>query len=145
MTKNPNTPWLLDRYAELLTCAVDHDGDGVNVAITAVSERLGINGIYAICCALAETVRRLGFPEIERGDGTLTGDIAIIESAPHAPAPMLWATRFVASYINGDSTTQLSLFHSLSDEADFVTHAFSELIDMAADLARAQRNELAGP
>lgn len=137
--------WLLERFTDILVSAVDRNPDGVFDGIIAVSDRYGDDGMYGVCCALAETVLKLGFPGIERGDGSLEGNLVVVQqlnSAGSADPPTLWACRFVASYINGDTDSNVHLFFSSRDETDFLSRATMELVAMAADMARHKRDEL---
>jgi hypothetical protein len=139
------TAWLYDRFAVLLAAAMDHNGETVADVLVEVNEREGSDGIFAICCALADSIRRLAFPGIEIGDGTLTGDLAVVEktSAEAGSEPALWVARFVAAYINGDKTRYADLFF-LSLESDQELHlaAVVELLKMTADVARIREAEL---
>lgn len=136
--------WLVDEFSLILTYAVDRDPEGVQEHVIAVADRYGDDGMYGICCALAQTVLKLGFPGIERGDGSLQGDgMLIIEQLSDALDPhTLWASRFIATYINGDTDSNVHLFYSARDETPYLVQGVIELISIAADIARLKREEL---
>jgi hypothetical protein len=137
--------WLVNEFSLILTYAVDRFPDGVQEHVIAVADRYGDDGMYGICCALAQTVLKLGFPGIERGDGSLQGDgMLIIEQLSDVdPDPhTLWASRFIATYINGDTDSNVHLFYSARDETPYLVRSVIELISIAADMARLKREEL---
>lgn len=139
------TTWLYNRFATLLSAAMDANGDAVTDVLIEVGQREGSDGIFAICFALADSIRRLAFPGLEIGDGTLTGGMAVVEkiSAGAANGPVLWAARFVAAYINGDKTRCADLFFiTLESDEELHLAAVIELIRMAADVARIREAEL---
>lgn len=134
------TRWLVGRMQRLLCAAMDCAGDETARLLEEIGVTHGPAGMYGVCCALAEVVRRLGFPGFEVGDGSLTGDIAFIEQLDEADNPSdqhdLWAARFVTAYMNGDDDTCFALFSS--SMCDEETHAGGviALVDMAASIAR---------
>lgn len=143
---------LYEQFVQLIAAAVIRDNDQVADLLGDIGEERGSEGIFATCCALAQTVLNISFPKARRGDGSLTGDMIIIEQSsedsdhPRA-APALWAARFVAAYANGDNERCADLFFSesidtSSDRPDFIIVAVVELLRMAADVVRAQDTEV---
>jgi hypothetical protein len=138
--------WLSERTMRLLCAAMDRDADEVTRLLDEIVGRYNASGMYGVCCALAETVRQFAFPTVQRGDGSLAGDMLAIERLPGAPDDphALWAVRFVASYVNGDGDTSTALFFgSLADE-DAHCGGVLALIGMAADIARQKEKESHG-
>lgn len=140
------TKWLYDRFAVILTAAMDGKADLVADTIAEVGRTEGHDGVYAICCGMAQAVMRLGFPEIQQGDGTLTGDMMIVDKMPGAsddPAA-LWACRFVAAHVNGDRERCGDLFFvPIATGDDAIIGNVVALVIMTADLARTKETELA--
>jgi hypothetical protein len=130
--------WIHDRFARILLAAADRDAEVVAENIDDVSTRYGHPGVYAVCCGMAETIRTLRFPGYEQGDGSLTGDIAVVQGPADSPdSSGLWATRFVAAYLNGDAATTCALFFGTleNDESgDALVTGVLRLIAMAAVL-----------
>lgn len=141
--------WIFNQFAVILSAAMDRDSAQVADAIGETGLTYGHEGVYAVCCALAETVRKLGFPDFEQGNGTLTGDIAIVEKSEvgdQSPAS-LWAVRFIVAYMNGDSATSTALFYGPLESGDepaqnALIAGVVALITIAADIARPKEDEL---
>lgn len=151
MITDEDKHWLYEKFAQILTAAVDRDADGVASGLGEVALRLDHDGVYSICCALAETVHKLAFPDFVQGDGSLTGDMAVVDklSDDADRPPSLWAVRFVVAYMNGDRDTTLALFWGpLQDDnpavpaEDILIPGVSALINMAADITRLKEAEL---
>lgn len=146
MSDSKRNNWLHEQFSMILSAAMDGEDESAADHLVAVGTKYGHSGVYGICCALAEAVRVLGFPGVQQGDGSLTGDIMIVEKLPGSdgdPAT-LWACRFVVAYINGDRDTCTSLFfgsfgHPRAERA--LVSGVTELIIMAADIARAKEAE----
>jgi hypothetical protein len=131
--------WLYERFARLMAAAVERDSETTSGIFVEVASRLGDSGVFALCCALAEAVRQYVFPGFTPGDGSLSGDIAVLEKLTDGPdhPPTLWATRFVAAYLNGDQDTSTALFFGAADDdEELLIAGLVELVEMAADLAR---------
>ena len=123
--------WLTDRTMRLLCAAMDRDPDETVRLLEEIADEHGQRGMFGVCCAMAETVRRLVFPQI-KGDGSLTGDMLAIEKLPGAKDDRYtdWAARFVAALFLG----------SLGDE-DLHAGGVASLVAMAADIARQKEAE----
>jgi hypothetical protein len=137
--------WLYDRYGALLLAGVDHDYDKIGEILDEIGQREGHPGVYVICCAMADTVRRLAIPGQKVGDGTLSGDLVTVAKPPGQPedSPALWAVRFAAAYVNGDRTRLTDMFFGLlKSNDDLVVAGVVELIAMTADIALFSQAEL---
>jgi hypothetical protein len=137
--------WLSDRTMRLLCAAMDRDPDETTHLLEEIAERYNASGMYAVCCALAQSVLTLAFPEFKRGDGTLDdGEMLAVQRLPGASDDphILWAVRFVAAYANGDMGTTDALFFGSMDDEDAHGGGVVALIAMAADIARAKEAEV---
>jgi hypothetical protein len=125
---------------------VDRDPDETCRLLEEIAEGYGASGMYAACCALAETVRQFAFPSVRRGDGTLTGEMLVVEQMPGSKGDprALWACRFVASYINGDSGTSIALFYGSVADEDAHTGGVIALLALAASLTRQREASTGG-
>lgn len=145
MSDNERLQWLSERTTRLLCAAMDRDPDEVARLLEEIADAQGGTGMYAVCCALAETVRQFAFPNVKQGDGSLTGDMLVIERLPGATEPGsphdLWAARFVAAYVNGDGDTSTALFFGSMGDEDAHTGGVIALIAMAASIARQREAE----
>jgi hypothetical protein len=139
------TNWLYDRFAVLLAAAMDGNDDVCADVLTEVGRKEGHVGVYAICSGMANAVMQLSFPGVQRGDGTLTGDIAVVRQlsgAGEAPSS-LWACRFIVAWMNGDNTRCLDMFSAAVDAGpDTAISNVAALIRIASDIARAKEAEL---
>ena len=131
---------LADQAAELLVAAVDCDSEAAADILGQVAAIDGPGGVHHICYVLAAVVHKLGYPNMPRGDGSLTGDVATltkIRSGNDDPYA-LWAARFVVAYINGDADNTDALFYGTLNDPRMHAGGVSALLMMAADLARAR-------
>ena len=134
--------FLADRTMRLLVAAMDRDPEQVSRLLEEIADRYDAQGMYGVCCALAQSVLTLAFPEFKRGDGTLTGDMLAIDQLPTSTGDphALWACRFVAAYGNGDmDNTDALFFGSMPDEN--AHGGVVALIALAADIARQREQE----
>lgn len=130
--------FLTDRTMRLLCAAMDRDPEQAANLLGEIGERYGHDGVYGVCCALAEAVRTWAFPTVPRGDGSLTGDMLILEKLPGAkddPATD-WACRFVTSYINGDDDINTALFFGNLGDQELTIGGVTALIGMAGSIGR---------
>lgn len=140
MTADERTRYLADQTGRIILAAVDRDHDTVARAIEEIGTAYGHDGVFQLCYALSEAVHQLVFPQVTRGDGSLTGDmIAIQANKPPSSlsgAASLWAARFVAAYINGDASTTNSLFYGGLENRDQILANVATLVGLAGDVAR---------
>lgn len=139
------TKRLYYKFTALLSAAMNRDAEAVADMLAEIGQTEGDDGVYAICCALAHSVVRLGFPDAEPGDGILDGDMMVVETMEGFTGPTdaaaLWACRFVAAWFNGDRDTCLTYFCAEADLDQFARNVWA-LIGMAACVARAKEPEL---
>jgi hypothetical protein len=148
MTDNPDK---IDTYAVAAQCtlqanrimhlAAARDADAITELLTETGKRWGGLGIYALCCAFAETIKTTCYPWLPEGTG-IGGDggmMMIIPLWPNIekdyPATM-WAARFVTAYINQDADTCGALF-AAELEDDTMT-GVAELIAQVGHVIRDQ-------
>lgn len=139
------TAWLGQHAMRLICSAIDNDPDEASRLIGEIGERYGLDGIFGTCYSLAEAVRVWAFPQLKRGDGSLTGDMLAIERLPGAsddPAS-LWAAQFLAAYVNGDSSTTTALFFGQLDNEDLILGGVAALIGMVGSIGREVQQERA--
>lgn len=145
MTTDERTAWLGEQVQRALFAAVDRRPEHLADTLDAVAERYGPHGMFGVCYAFASIVQTLAFPGVQRGDGSLTGQMLAITRLPGATSDdphSLWAARFVVAYVNGDADNTNALFYgSLEDDVDAHMGGTIALICMAADLARAKEAE----
>lgn len=147
MTTDINDPqrmqFLTDRTMRLLCAAMDRDPEEVTRLLAEIADTYDAQGMYGVCCALAQSILTLAFPDQQRGDGSLAGDMIAIERLPGASDDphTLWAARFFAAYANGDMDTVDSLFFGSMHDDDAHTGGVVALIAMAADIARQREAE----
>lgn len=144
MTDAERIPWLGDRTMRLLCAAMDRDADEVTRLLDEIAQRYDAQGIWGICYALAGAIHKLAFPAVQRGDGTLTGDMLVIDRIPGASTEdpdALWAARFVVAYVNGDADTANALFYGTMADPNQHAGGVIALIAMAADIARQREAE----
>lgn len=109
--------WMAEQVGRVVLAAVDRDNEAVADAISAVGERYGSGGVYALCCGLAEAITRMGdYTKAEGGD-FYGFETVHVDRGPIAPEdvdegskPVMVAMRFVTAYLNGDSQQQLAIF-----------------------------------
>lgn len=135
--------FLSDRTMRLLCAAMDRDPEEVTRLLGEIAETYDAQGMYGVCCALAQSILTLAFPDVKRGDGSLSGDMLAIERLPGAfdNPHTLWAARFFAAYANGDMDTADALFFSSMNDEDAHTGGVVALIAFAADIARQKEAE----
>lgn len=140
MGSDERTLWLTKHTGDLLGAMVIRDPVVAEEAMDAITEKYGETGVLTACYTAAEIARRIAFPNARPGDGTLSGDSMIaVEQAPNVEINphQLWAARFLAAYINGDTATLAALFFG-SAEGNIHDHADGviALLAMCADLMR---------
>jgi len=135
--------FLADRTMRLICAAMDRQPEQASQLIEEMGERYGHDGMYGVCCALAETVRQWVWPEVKRGDGTLTGDMLAIEKLPSAREDRAtdWAVRFVAAYVNGDGDNTTALFFGQLDDQELILGGVIALVAMVGDIGRQKEAE----
>ncbi len=142
MTTALNDPermqFLTDRTMRLLVAAMDRNPEQVSHLLEEIADRYDAQGMYGVCCALAQSVLTLAFPDFKRGDGTLTGDMLAIDRLPTSTGDphALWACRFVAAYGNGDMDNTDALFFGSIPDENAHGGGVVALIALAADIAR---------
>jgi hypothetical protein len=147
-TDRERRDWLTDRTMRLLCAAMDRDPDQVCRLLEEIAETYDASGMYGVCCALAQSVLTLAFPEFKRGDGTLDdGAMLAVQRLPAATDDphSLWAARFTAAYANGDMDTTDALFFGSMPDEDTHTGGVIALIGMAASIARQREAEAGQP
>jgi hypothetical protein len=130
--------WLDEKYVMLLLAAVDEDFPIVAKLLSKVARRFGHPGIYVICCALAQTIHQVSYPDLEIGDQTIPDLLATVENAADSPE-LLWASNFVTAYLKGNAPARKTLFFdALKDETSRkqLLGCVSVLIHMAANACR---------
>lgn len=154
MTTTPDdraerSEWLTERMWRLLQAAADRQPEDAVKTLTEIGDTYGSKGMFGICCALAETIRVLTWPDRKPGDGSLTGEMVGVVTEPgftdRDDPHSLWACRFVAAHCNGDGGTTVSLFYGPLEAKDTEAHTGGviALLAMAGDLARRREQELA--
>lgn len=144
LDKSERMQFLTDRTMRLLVAAMDRDPDEITCLLEEISERYDAIGMFGVCCALAQSVLTLAFPDFKRGDGTLDdAQMLAVERLPEASDDphTLWAVRFLAAYANGDMDTVDALFYGSMPDADAHAGGVVALIAFAADIARQKEAE----
>lgn len=141
--KEDRKKWLVARAKTLLLAAVDNDDDTAAAVLAEVGGRYGHGGVFAVCCALCEALRQWVFPNMKRGDGSLTGDMVRFEIDGDAPVDraILWSARFLAAYCNGDGDTLEALFFAQTGDQQLIIGGVAELVNMAGDIGRIKKAE----
>jgi hypothetical protein len=109
--------WLTEQVGQLVIAAVDGESGGL--IFSAIHERYGGYGIFCTCCALAETVGRLGryerapgyrfgFAIGDRSGQILNPDAVAAEGEEMAALVAAW--RFVTAVLNRDTDQSIALF-----------------------------------
>jgi hypothetical protein len=133
--------FLTDRTMRLLCAALDRDPDEVIRLLAEISDTYNASGVYGVCCALAQSLLTLTWPEFKRGNGTLDDGVMLaIQKLPGSKDDphVLWAARFVAAYANGDMDTTDALFFGSMPDEDAHGGGVVALIALVADIARAE-------
>lgn len=136
--------FLTDRTMRLLCAAMDRDADEVARLLGEIADTYDASGMYGVCCALAQSVLTLAWPEFKRGNGTLNdGEMLAIQKIPGGrdDPHTLWAARFLAAYANGDMDTCDALFFGSMPDEDAHAGGVVALIAFAADIARQREAE----
>ena len=98
----------------IMSHAVKQDADTISELLEETSQRWGGFGLYALCCAFAETIRSICYPDVPRGLINGTGGMMMIiplqDNVERDHPDIMWAARFVTAYINGDADTCAALF-----------------------------------
>lgn len=140
--------FLTDRAMQIICTAADQNFDTVADLIEEVGVAYGHDGVFGVCCALTETVRRLAFPQVSRGDGSLTDGMIAVQAgrdpADCGEAAVLWSSRFLAAYINGDGAATTSLFYGGLDDRDQTLLNVFALAKMTGDVVREKEQALRG-
>jgi len=138
---------LAEEVQALLGAAVDRDYQAATDLVVRIADQHGAQGVYGLCCALAQMVTTFGFG-VKRGQGfagiAVTGPDGRPVNPDAAPAearPKVWATRFVAAYTNDDSATTVALFETSLADPDGHIAGVAALIGMAADVLRSKIGE----
>ncbi len=108
--------WLSRRCGDIVLAAVDRDADRAATLICEAGEEYGDEGVYALCCGLAEAIAVMGrferggvhgFEVHQRGRGVIAPEEAgaDLEGA-------VAAFRFVSAHLNGDEDTKWALFNA---------------------------------
>lgn len=139
------TRYLARQTGRIILAAVDRDHYTVAHTIEEIGVEYGHDGVFQLCYALSGAVHQLVFSQIERGDGSLTGEMVAVQ-ANKAPASLsgaasLWAARFVAAYINGDGGTASALFYGGLVDQDQTMANVATLVALAGDIARLKEQE----
>ncbi len=142
-----HAPYLNEQAQRVILAAIDRDDRTVGRTIEEIGVTCGHTGVFALCYALAHSVQKIMFPEVARGDGSLTGDMVTIqvygEPASMRSASMLWTARFVASYINGDDSTATGLFFGCLEDPEQAMSNVAALVGLVGDVARQKEQESA--
>ncbi|MBQ1047830.1 hypothetical protein KBX50_05075 [Micromonospora sp. C51] len=135
--------WLSRAVMDLLACAATGDTAGVRDALEAIVRERNASGVWALCCAMADTVTTLGLG-VRQGEGfaavqlaTGSGEPVEPENWPPQARPQLWATRFVAAHVNGDMDTSYALFLSTMPDPQQHMAGVAALIGLAGRVVRA--------
>lgn len=100
--------WIAQQAHEVIRQAIHGTPESTTEAVFAIAMRYGDTGLYGLACSLAEAARAaIGIP---RGDGTLEGLMVGVAQQDDDDPASLWASQFVAAYINGDRTTCAALW-----------------------------------
>lgn len=139
MARNERAIYLKRHTSDLMFALVTRNNAGASKAMDNIVGKYGAPGVLTACRTVAETARQITFPGVERGDGTLTGPIMVIERLPEVKVgpDALWAARFFTAHANGDDDTLSALF--LADyKEDPSRHAgrVATLLKMCAHLIR---------
>lgn len=128
----------LTRYTgDLLGAMVVRDPQAAMEAMEAITAEYGDKGVFTACYTASEIVRRIAFPNMPRGNGTLNGPIVGIDAkANNLPGHHLWAVRFFAAYVNGDTATTNALFTCHRDDPDSFAAGVGSLLAMCAETLR---------
>lgn len=130
---------------QIMVASADRDSETVARLMTEVGCREnGAIAVYSLCCSWAEVIMRVTLGRTERGgeDLAVMGVAAVgpdgirhlaPEDAPPQVRPMIWATRFVAAYANGDNDTTLALFTTSLDRGEAHIGDVVALVGMVGD------------
>jgi hypothetical protein len=134
-------------HATINAIALAASGDGEQAAdiLDTVVERHGERGLYCVCTAMAETVKRIAFDGTDPARGYAALEtIQPPEDMSPDDRPDLWAARFVTAHLNGDGEQKLALWHAERDPAR-VGDNVAALLFMAANVVEeAHRRSLGG-
>lgn len=138
--------WLADRAQRLIEAAIAGDADEAPRLVEEIGTTYGHDGVYSICFVLSETIRVWVFPNISRGDGSLTGDMLSVERDPNVPVDRCteWACRFVVAYVNGDTATTEALFFGQTGDRELLLGGVASLVGLVGGVGRQKMQETAG-
>ena len=130
---------LTNRCVTILAAAIDRDADAAGREITQIAETSGDAGVFCVATAVAEAVRRSAYPY----NGTASVQM-LTGGEPEDLSPdlraELFAARFLAAHVNGDSQTAMALFRApiLAEDDEQACRNVAALVNLAASIARHQ-------
>lgn len=109
--------WITPKVHDVIAAAMDFHGAGVADAVCAVGVRYGDDGVYALCCGLAEAIAvlggfertadmRHGFTLLSNATGQQIGPADV---APTAVAEVM-GLQFLMAHLNGELDQTQALF-----------------------------------
>lgn len=143
--RNERSIWLTEQTGDLLGSMVLRNIERAQDALDLIAEKEGTAGVFMACYGAAEITRRMKFPHVRRGDGSLNQShmMAVLpDPKANVPAKYLWAAQFFAAYCNGDDATAHALFHSTIDDPQAHAGGVVTMLMMCADVVR---DHLLGP
>ena len=132
----------------IMCAAADGDTETISgLMMQVATSEGGPAAVYSLCCSWAEVVMRLGFGRDVRGGdavavmGVLSGTPDNLrqiapEDAPPQYRSQIWATRFVAAYLNGNDDQTMALFAASMDDEERHVGDVVALIGMVGDVLR---------
>lgn len=97
--------------------AIDTNTEAVAHEITRIGTTYGHQGIYIMCCGLADLVKQIAYPNTDPAAGDLA-TVETLEGYDPTNQTALFAARFVVCSLNGDGLTRAALFFAPINAGD---------------------------
>jgi hypothetical protein len=107
------TEWIAGQAAHIMAAALEGERETAARLITETGQQYGAQGVYLLCCGIAEAIAVAG--RFEREPGTFHGfeletfGDPDVQSNPRI-ARVVKAHQFLMAYLNEDTETTMALF-----------------------------------
>lgn len=146
---------LTDVSMRVMVASMDRDAETVARLLTdTATGDHGPADLYSLCCSWADVIMRIGLGHSQRGSGVAAMGVLTLgpdgvgriapEDAPPQYRSEIWATRFVAAYVNDDSDTTTALFTTSVDRGEEHVADVVALVGMVGDVLRDRQHQLDG-